>query len=170
MLAAEDNRWMVVGICLSKVLTPVMRVVLEHEMQHLIAWRCDLHLKVTSSWRQTSEKFIYSIFSPFFISWFGVTHALKFPVCREMSLTCPCSHSHLALQLFCTHFIWCSSIYQSLDIKWGREGVTLFNQGSPFDRDPHFLGSTVTFLMMLNDISPVVWELELPILIFGVHY
>jgi len=35
MLAAEDNRWMVVGICLSKVLTPVMRAVLEHEMQKL---------------------------------------------------------------------------------------------------------------------------------------
>lgn len=35
MLAAEDKRWLVVGICLSKVLTPVIRTVVEHEMQQL---------------------------------------------------------------------------------------------------------------------------------------
>ena len=35
MLAAEDKRWLVVGICLSKVLTPVIRTVLKHEMQQL---------------------------------------------------------------------------------------------------------------------------------------
>ena len=35
MLAAEDKRWLVIGICLSKVLTPVIRTVLEHEMQQL---------------------------------------------------------------------------------------------------------------------------------------
>ena len=34
-LAAEDKRWLVVGICLSKVLTPVIRTVVEHEMQQL---------------------------------------------------------------------------------------------------------------------------------------
>ena len=35
MLAAEEKRWIVVGICLSKVLTPVIRTVVEHEMQKL---------------------------------------------------------------------------------------------------------------------------------------
>ena len=35
MLAAEDKRWLVVGICLSKVLTPVIRTIVEHEMKQL---------------------------------------------------------------------------------------------------------------------------------------
>jgi len=35
MLTAEEKRWLVVGICLSKVLTPVLRKVIEKEMQQL---------------------------------------------------------------------------------------------------------------------------------------
>ena len=35
MLGDEDKRWLVVGICLSKVLTPVIRTVVEHEMKQL---------------------------------------------------------------------------------------------------------------------------------------
>ena len=33
MLTAEEKRWLVVGICLSKVLTPVLRKVIEKEIQ-----------------------------------------------------------------------------------------------------------------------------------------
>ena len=35
MLRAEEKRWLVVGICLSKVLTPAMRSVIEQEMHQL---------------------------------------------------------------------------------------------------------------------------------------
>ena len=35
MLGAEEKRWLVVGICLSKVLTPVLRKVIEQEMKQL---------------------------------------------------------------------------------------------------------------------------------------
>ena len=35
MLRAEEKRWLVVGICLSKVLTPVMRSVIRQEMHQL---------------------------------------------------------------------------------------------------------------------------------------
>ena len=35
MLKAEDKRWVVVGICLSKVLTPAIRGVMEQEMRQL---------------------------------------------------------------------------------------------------------------------------------------
>lgn len=35
MLGAEEKRWLVVGICLSKVLTPVLRKVIENEMHQL---------------------------------------------------------------------------------------------------------------------------------------
>ena len=35
MLRAEEKRWLVVGICLSKVLTPAMRSVIRQEMHQL---------------------------------------------------------------------------------------------------------------------------------------
>ena len=35
MLGAEEKRWLVVGICLSKVLTPVLRKVIEQEIPQL---------------------------------------------------------------------------------------------------------------------------------------
>ena len=35
ILKAEEKRWLVVGICLSKVLTPAMRKIIEQELQRL---------------------------------------------------------------------------------------------------------------------------------------
>ena len=53
MLTAEEKRWVVVGICLSKVLTPAVRKVIEQELQklyqNLIQPPTNLHSQTSAS-------------------------------------------------------------------------------------------------------------------------
>lgn len=53
MLTAEEKRWLVVGICLSKVLTPAIRKVIEQELhqlyQNLIQPPTNIHSQTSTS-------------------------------------------------------------------------------------------------------------------------
>ncbi len=53
MLTDEEKRWLVVGICLSKVLTPAIRKIIEQELQklyqNLIQPPTNIHLQTTIS-------------------------------------------------------------------------------------------------------------------------
>ena len=57
MLGAEEKRWLVVGICLSKVLTPVLRNVITADMQQLfqrsILPPTNIHLQTFTSHSKT---------------------------------------------------------------------------------------------------------------------
>lgn len=58
MLKAEEKRWLVVGICLSKVLTPAVRKIIKQEMHQLYQ---NMVLPTTHIHSQTSSSYLRSL-------------------------------------------------------------------------------------------------------------